>query len=268
MEAAGHRRIWKWIFLGAGVFAVLIFVRPQRKTKTLVDTGKVVQPATAVRRDFAPGERESSVASTVDVVPARKVGVNMGGGVSLEDLKTLASAKARNGVSVRLPFLLRNARLDPAFITFFGLTSDQVGTLQAAVDRAFSRLDDESLVNASVSLVSGDTIEIAVKPFGGGAAIFEELMAGFDRCLGSERAAVFMKMEQMAVDETFRNYGAETRLLRVTRTRISPPAFRVTEETESLTIMSESSPQHFTSVSQMQSEFGKVVTLLPPEFTR
>lgn len=91
-------------------------------------------------------------------------------------------------------------------------------------------------------------------------------MAALDEGLGRERALLFVGLEQEMIDDAFRHYGAEERILRVERQ--SSSGYRVVEERESTIEISVTPPAFYQNRTQLQGDFGRIVTLLPTDFIR
>jgi hypothetical protein len=133
-------------------------------------------------------------------------------------LQALASLRDLHPNAVTIAVLARRDRIDAGFAALVGLSDDEVGVLNVALQEARNKLNSLTAEHARVSTGEDGTITVAVPPFEGGAGIYETLMDAFSIALGTERSDAFKKVIGEQLADAFHNFGAEQRTLTIAST--------------------------------------------------
>jgi hypothetical protein len=151
------------------------------------------------------------------VVAAATAGSNA---ARLEQIRILAQVQQEKLATVNLPIVGRDGKVTDNFAKMFALTDGERQVLQQAVDQG-RRRTDELLASSMTVTQEPDKLVFAMKPFEGGAEIYDGLMDSFAQTLGSERNAAFVALQTDDLGRMFSGFGAEQRT--VTLSREQPP---------------------------------------------
>jgi hypothetical protein len=131
-----------------------------------------------------------------------------------QDLRHLATLRDRH---VRIAFLTRRDEIDDAFAEMLGLGPGNIAALNTALKKARDRLNDLSAQAASVSISEEGVMVVRVRPFEGGASVYDDLMDAVQSELGEDRGAAFKKLFGDEFVDAFQNFGALQRTLTIAR---------------------------------------------------
>jgi hypothetical protein len=138
-------------------------------------------------------------------------------------LEVFSELKSQNLVSLSGPLIFPpDGKITKTFERLFELTPAEKTVLQGAIDSGRRRLDELARVHTKAMLTE-DTVVVTTTPFEGGAEVYDALLDTFERTLGPERSAMFVKLSADQLGQAFQQFGAEQRTLTVTRENI--PAF-------------------------------------------
>jgi len=146
-----------------------------------------------------------------------------GGGVgasshagAIDELRVLADLQKGKVLSAKvMPVAGKDRKLTDGFAELFKLSPEERTALQAALDKAQSRLAALEKANSTVTRNADGSVVIAVQPFPkeGGAA-YDELMSSFAQTLGPERDAAFSSLGSAGqLEDDLDGFGAVQRTL-------------------------------------------------------
>ncbi len=138
---------------------------------------------------------------------------------ALQQLSMLAEAQKAKTVAVRMTIVGRDGNLTDGFTKLFGLSEAEKQTLKGALDHARQRIDQLS-ASTTTAKQEGNALVVAISPFDGGSDVYDGLMEAFERTLGPERNAAFIALQTDQLSGTFSAFGAEQRILTLSREAI------------------------------------------------
>lgn len=141
---------------------------------------------------------------------------------SIDQLRFLAAAQKEKLAMINVPITVneREAKLSDSFVRLFGVSDAERQTLDAALARARHDMDELATTNVAVKQDS-DSLAIVMKPFEGGADVYDRLMDAFAQTLGPDRNAAFVALQSEQLARTFDGFGAEERTITFTREGVS-----------------------------------------------
>ncbi|MGC4073323.1 MAG: hypothetical protein QM760_12565 [Nibricoccus sp.] len=126
---------------------------------------------------------------------------------SVDALRTLMEEK-KNGKKVSIPVVNFLGKVDDKFTESFGLTKDQAGRVQAAIDAAVVVLGELELENATVVQRDAGKITVQIKAFPErGGQVYDALTKEIGEILGSEKKEAFAVLATEALDEGLGFFG-------------------------------------------------------------
>jgi RNA polymerase sigma factor (sigma-70 family) len=136
---------------------------------------------------------------------------------AMDRLHVLADAQKSGILTTRVPFVTPDGKFSPKFIELFALTPEQTASMQRAYDKAKERIGELTAANATTHTTPDGKLVIDVKPFEGGAQVYDDAMDAFAAILGPERNGPFMQLVGPQVGDDFSQFGAEERTLTLGR---------------------------------------------------
>lgn len=187
-----------------------------------VDSAERPSPRAGVASSSSPGgERSGTVRPTPTMTASgsssRETAASGSTG-TLQQLNYLAAAQRDKLATVRVPITTneRDSKLSEAFVKLFALTEPERQTLQNALEHA--RHDVDQMANSSVAVKEdAGSLVFVMKPFDGGADVYDRLMDVFAQTLGPERNAAFVALQADQLSRSFNGFGAEERTVTLTR---------------------------------------------------
>lgn len=137
---------------------------------------------------------------------------------TIEQLNLLAAAQREKLATINVPITVseRDVKLSDGFVKLFGISDPERQTLDAALVRARHDMDELATTNVAVKQ-DGDSLSLVMKPFEGGADVYDRLMDVFAQTLGPDRNAAFVALQSEQLSRTFNGFGAEERTITFTR---------------------------------------------------
>jgi hypothetical protein len=134
----------------------------------------------------------------------------------LHRLRIVSEIQKQKLASVRLPVLGRDGTLTNEFARLFDLSAQERSTLQQAVENARQKIDTLAMASATVAQ-EGDALVARLKPFEGGADVYDSVMDAFAQTLGPERNAALVPLITDQFTNAFHGFGAQQRTITLSR---------------------------------------------------
>jgi hypothetical protein len=117
---------------------------------------------------------------------------------------------------IRLPVVYNNGRLSDGFAELFNLSPKEIESLTRVIESAHDAIGVLAMQNATL-VAQGDSLVVSVKPFMGGADVYDRLMESFKQILGAERYGAMVDLHTDELPRAFSEFGAEQRTLTIKR---------------------------------------------------
>jgi RNA polymerase sigma factor (sigma-70 family) len=163
---------------------------------------------------------------------------------TLDRLRVLADAQKSGLLQGRVQFVGLDGKLNPRFAELFALTPAETASVQAAYNKAKDRLAELALANATTRRTPDGKVVIDVKPFEGGAAVYDEAMDAFGAALGPDRNAAFVQLIGPQIGDDLSQFGAEQRTLTLGRSgeKDGQPTYSLLDERKAPAVRPEAPP--------------------------